>query len=309
MRKLDEQWMHDLQHGPLRLLLQAVRRDDTLALSIRDNYINIYYRGGNLLKVARPGAQYACTFDFDYCRHLDCESRYEAALRKNSTPEDWLATLPLAKAEMDLWFYEHPKPEREFQQLIFRENNRGAIAAGTDYFIADMEYADSGNRSRFDLLGIRYPADGKKARRNRRARLAVMEFKYGDGAIDNKSGMIQHLEQIRRFFAAPDGCDEIRRDSCDTINQLLELGLIDGIKGPLEIEEGMPEVIFLFANHNPRSVILQRAISAIRSRPELLAGIEVKAANASCLGYGLYVDHLSTLDEFAARLEGGNHVE
>lgn len=136
-----------------------------------------------------------------------------------------------------------------------------------------------------------------------------MEFKYGDGAIANESGMVQHLENIRRFLTDPVRCAEIRRDARDTINQLLELGLIDGIEGPLEIEDGMPEVIFLFANHNPRSVILRRALGAIRSRPELITELEVKAAAASFFGYGLYVDHLATLDEFVARLEGGNHVE
>lgn len=44
---------------------------------------------------------------------------------------------------MDWWFHKHPKYEREFQQVIARENNNhGKISNGTDYYIADIEFAD-----------------------------------------------------------------------------------------------------------------------------------------------------------------------
>jgi formylglycine-generating enzyme required for sulfatase activity len=39
---------------------------------------------------------------------------------------------------MDLWFGNHPKNERECQQLMLWENNIGNSAKSTDYFICDM---------------------------------------------------------------------------------------------------------------------------------------------------------------------------
>jgi hypothetical protein len=39
---------------------------------------------------------------------------------------------------MDLWFGNHPKNERECQQLMLWENNIGDSAKSTDYFICDM---------------------------------------------------------------------------------------------------------------------------------------------------------------------------
>ncbi len=53
MRKLSEQFMKDLvdSDGVLQPILTRVKKDSTLMLAIRENYINIYYRGGNILKI------------------------------------------------------------------------------------------------------------------------------------------------------------------------------------------------------------------------------------------------------------------
>ena len=52
-RGLSTTFLNDLRVGCLAPLLERVKRDDTLHLAIRNQYINIYYRGGNLLKVSR----------------------------------------------------------------------------------------------------------------------------------------------------------------------------------------------------------------------------------------------------------------
>ena len=44
---------------------------------------------------------------------------------------------------MDMWLHKNPKYEREFQQLLVRENNnQGDISKSTDYYILDIEYTD-----------------------------------------------------------------------------------------------------------------------------------------------------------------------
>lgn len=52
LRALDEVFIKDLQVGKLKDFLERVKKDDTLCLEIRDNYINIYYRGGSLFKIS-----------------------------------------------------------------------------------------------------------------------------------------------------------------------------------------------------------------------------------------------------------------
>lgn len=64
MRKLSNTFMNDLlnEGGVLHSILHRVKRDHTLMLSIRQDYINIYYRGGNLLKVEEQGNKSDRTF-------------------------------------------------------------------------------------------------------------------------------------------------------------------------------------------------------------------------------------------------------
>ena len=48
MRKLSNSFMNDLMlaDGRLYPILDRVRQDETLMLAIREDYINVYYRGG-----------------------------------------------------------------------------------------------------------------------------------------------------------------------------------------------------------------------------------------------------------------------
>ena len=45
---------------------EAVKKDHTLCLEIRENYINIYYRGGCLLKLEENDGKYRASFDRRY---------------------------------------------------------------------------------------------------------------------------------------------------------------------------------------------------------------------------------------------------
>ncbi len=51
MHGLSPSFMADLQSGLLLGMLQQVRADKDLDLHIRDNYLNIYYKGNSLLTV------------------------------------------------------------------------------------------------------------------------------------------------------------------------------------------------------------------------------------------------------------------
>lgn len=63
---------------------------------------------------------------------------------------------------MDEWFRLHHKYERKFQQLIARMNNSsGDISRSTDYYIADMEYAEMAELgTRFDMVALKWRSKG-----------------------------------------------------------------------------------------------------------------------------------------------------
>ena len=50
---LSEGFMSDLKDGFLSPLREKARRDDTLMIGLRDSNINLYYRGGSIMKLTR----------------------------------------------------------------------------------------------------------------------------------------------------------------------------------------------------------------------------------------------------------------
>jgi len=97
-------------------------------------------------------------------------------------------------------------------------------------------------------------------------------------------------------------------------NQLDELGLLrynrcsNGTKAKLvdndKHELDKPEVIFILANHNPRSTVL----SSILNNPKVVAygqtqRFDLRFFVSSFVGYGLYADCMLTLTQFRKLLK------
>ena len=60
--------MDDLSTGVLAPLRDRVLADRSLCLEIREDYINIYYRGGSLLKLSIGPGGYVAFFDLKYAK-------------------------------------------------------------------------------------------------------------------------------------------------------------------------------------------------------------------------------------------------
>lgn len=302
MRKLNDAFMSSLLTGNLSILLNKVKSDDTLCLAIRENYINIYYRGGNILRVIQNGKEYFPKFDLKYCNHKYDILPYKDKIKNCISIEDYIDCIPFIKAEMDLWFYEHPKSEREYQQIIYRDNNSGPIANDTDYFIADIEYANSENRSRFDLIGIKWLSNSASRKHAASPILALMEFKYGDSAISGGAGLVKHFMDIRRFIKSRQNYESLCSEVEEILNQNQKLGLlnISGKSRKIKIDRNKKcEFILLFANHKPDSTIIQREIvKAHEQCPDILDWVDIKIAVANNLGYGLYDNNMISVDEY-----------
>ena len=116
MRGLDQSFVDDLQTGLLAPFLQRVQCDHTICLEIREQYVNLYYRGGNLLRIGTRRGTYQAEFDLRYTRNetgtppLDLSDR---ALTDDGDIAAWLGLFPRLKLSMDLYFGRHPKLERE----------------------------------------------------------------------------------------------------------------------------------------------------------------------------------------------------
>jgi hypothetical protein len=299
MRRLKAQFLADLKGGSLHPFIECAAVDDALDIEIRDNYINIYYRGGNLFRISAARSGYKVEFDLNYLS----ERRNDIVNIAPGNYSRWVNEAPFLKSQMDKFFCKKRKLEREFQQLVVRENNRSTIARSTDYYIADIEYANSANGSRFDMLAIKWPAgNGRKSNIN--ASLSFIEVKYGDAALKGDAGLEKHVEDIESFLENHNNRQAILKEMATVFNQKQELGLLEGIASPLaKLDDSNYEFILLLANHNPKSSILGNELRKLVNNPayqrlENELDCKLKIATASLLGYGLYEEHMIPLEDF-----------
>ena len=308
-RTLSPEFMKDLQSGLLAPVLDLVKADSTLDLYIRDGYANIYYRGGNLLRI-KPAPAGAYTFEFN--------SDYEKGLRKSllghvptinwdvlehakkidcaSGIALWLSQVPAIKQTMDFWFSAHPKPEREFQQVMARVNNDNCH---TDYYIVDIEYTNSQyTELRADMLALWWPrtVEARKKDSGFRPKLTMVEVKWCDGALKGDAGVVSHVTKManahaqkRLDFAA------VASEALSLFKQRVQLGFINCDMKEEQfqlVSDAQSEVDFLFliADHDPDSSVLKTELQTVAA----MTGIpfDVKVALASPMGFGLFTQKI-----------------
>ncbi len=261
MRQItNKDFLKSLQVGALSKIVEYVRQDTELDLQIRANYINIYYRGGNILRIKSPNS-----FEFDkFYFYLDCDKTPKTHLKKSNDPilddltERRKKLLLLiqngeiekyfkqAKECMDKWWNSLQNKrnihhnEKDLQHLISRNNN----SEKTDYTVLDLEYQvstqspykyngkENKTSPRFDIVAIN----------NRTRKLCIMELKKDGVALKGDSGVESHIDSFKHTIGR-DVTGDFVNEMQQLYNQKRELGLIN-----LEIEllSDPPEFIFVF---------------------------------------------------------------
>ncbi len=289
-RQISEKMLNAFLSGKLSSLLEAVKKDDTLDLELRGDSVNIYYRGGSIFKIKEVNNSFSIFFNKKYC------AEGSTSLNGNPPPEEAVANLPFYKQAMDWWFHEHPKYEREFQQVIARENNNhGKISNGTDYYIADIEFAD--DNARFDMVALKWLSNGAVRKDTRKISLALIEVKYGDGALKGTAGIEKHLDDFQAFLSDTEKVEDFCQDMSLVFSQKCQLGLVDGLNKKqykVKISSENPEVIFIFANHDPESKILPAVLKKVELKKYTFP---ILVANASYMGYGLYAEQMKQIGD------------
>lgn len=301
-----------------------VTKDQTLDLQIRNNYIDIYYRGGCLLKITNK-KEGVFSFNCDYLANCQGEEKIREALENikqevdcKSKVDDWLNLIPFIKQCMDHYFSKNDRSEREFQQLVVRENNHIGLLSSTtldevlfkaknkisrlsDYYICDIEYKTPTEKE-VDIIAALLP--GLDRGEKQKARLSFIEMKYGDMQIDGKdSGLLTSLKYVEDMIVINGKLSEIKEEMLDNFNQKRELGLMNLSFKLVNFNELKPEFIFLLANHNPRKKSLENEVFEILeylSSPNYSDCFEIKFAVSTFMGYGLFQENMYSIDDFAS---------
>lgn len=230
MRNINEEFVKALLSGELSFFFSQVKANrDTLSLEIRNGYINIYYKGGNLLKIMQKAKGYSFYFDVKYCKHTN-QTGNETIIRSlsHNNLQDYITNFDNLKKEMDLWFADHPKEERDYQHNLLVNNS----------CIVDIEYQVA-RRMRLDMLVV---ADHK---------LVIVENKYGNGAITGNASVSKHYADMCEVLETPELYKELIDSVCSISKCKKALGLTE--KSYDETYFTSAEILFLFANYNADS--------------------------------------------------------
>ncbi len=293
-RKLSEKFMNQWKEGELYPLLEAIHEDDTICMELRGKEAHLYYRGGRLFRIQENTDGYVLIFNTTYCDERSKD------LPAHPTLKEAIELLPRYKQAMDWRFHHHPKYEREFQQLIERENNAliGEISKSTDYYIVDMEYAENKALSQFDMVAFKWLSEKAERKNPQKPTLALIEVKYGDKAIDGDAGIQKHVADLNEFLANKTQLADFCEDMSQVFRQKCELGLVKGLlekQYPVSISPENVEVILIFANHDPDKSAFGKELAAVK---EQNYPFPIKIARASMMGYGLYANRLRDITDF-----------
>tara|TARA_Y100000589_G_scaffold208725_1_gene196867 strand:- start:33 stop:893 length:861 start_codon:yes stop_codon:yes gene_type:complete len=228
-----------LKSGYLMKLLKLVQQDEELDIQIRQDYLNIYYEGGNLGKLK---GEKSIEFDIDYFSSEDDEAKNKHKdLIKKFKKGDFKGYINEAKKVMKAKFDTNPKEERKDQHFLSLNNK---FNGGSDYTILDLEYQVS-TKSDFSCS---YPAGGESFKKprfdiiavNKDGKLCIIELKKGTGALESTSGLKEHYD----CYLASVGRNPkpFLNEMKNLLDQKKELGLMD-----FECEIKHEEIEFMFA--------------------------------------------------------------
>lgn len=211
--------------------IYAKHKDDVI-IGVRDGFINLYYNCDSIAKI-EVNTPNMCKIDSYYTNGeksilTDDEIvRYFDTIKKNSDNRN--------------------KQEKQAQQRLFIDNNNNP---SSNWFCLDVEYTKSlqgkehAEDWRFDIIAIT---------KKKPFRVALIELKYGSGALKEPSGIRTHVKDFYSFYKNK-SFEVLKPEIVSIIKSLSLLG----IDMPFSIEDitceniaPEPEFYFITLNNNP----------------------------------------------------------
>ena len=285
-RSLSNSLLEKLKEGDYKEITEIVRIDPSLDMEMRgEDGAMVYYRGGLILTISENGLT---GLDNEYKPNDNKEELVPHIA-------NMLEYISRAKHFVDIHEDKINKlGEKEFQQRVVFENNRSVNAANTDYFIADVEWADNDTlKGRADIIAFRW---NHLEHKKRLLQFTMIEVKQGDKAItDKRSGLKKHYDDFLKYQSDKKNFREVANDMLIVIKQKIELGLVKGLDylfknsagEPIEPQiEDEPDFIILLANYHHYSSSLAKECEKLPKN--------CKFYLSSFMGYGLYKDFVFT---------------
>ena len=270
-----------------------VRISPYLDMEMRGNCVMVYYRGGKILTIFEDKKLEGLAVEY----YIDKNAKL--LVPQIDTIEEYFAKAMHIVDIHEALVKKSKLGEKEIQQRVVYENNLSINADKTDYFVADVEWADNdilGGRA--DIIAFRW---NHMEHRKRLLQLTIIEVKQGEGSIvtsvdkngNISPGLSKHYDDFVKLYQDIDGVKSLAEDMLVVLKQKKDLGLVKGLDKLFEDSRGrkvtpeiFPQVDFLFllSNYHHYSDNLKKELEKL---PD-----DARFISSSFMGYGLYKDFI-----------------
>ena len=234
-RGLNERKINAFKQSCLSTLYKEHQNE--LIIGVRNGYLNLYHNCDSIAKMSGNAERcevstYYTDKDIKYISDKEIYEKYE---------------------DIKLKSRERCTDEKKAQAALVLKNNANP---NSNWYCYDVEYKkqfesiedreNSKFNGRFDILAISKTLPH---------RIAIIELKYGSGAIGGKSGIYKHIEDYKTF-QDNNFYDAFKHEAIDEINTLIQLG----VSVPIELHSlketdlaKCPEFYVVTLNNNPKS--------------------------------------------------------
>ena len=289
-RSISDGLMEILKKDYLKIT-EYVRVSPYIDMEMRGNCVMVYYRGGKILTIFENKTMEGLAEEY----YNKKDKNTKLLVPQIDTIEDYFAK---AMHIIDMHEFTNSRlGEKEIQQRVVYENNLSVNACKTDYFVADIEWADNDTLGgRADIIAFRW---NHMEHKKRLLQLTIIEVKQGEESIvtsvDNNgkisAGLLKHYDDFEKLRQDKDGVKTLAEDMLIVLKQKMDLGLVKGLeklfkdsRGNKKTPEILPEVDFLFllSNYHHYSDNLKNELEKL---PD-----DARFISSSFMGYGLYKD-------------------
>jgi hypothetical protein len=214
---------------------------DELFIGVRNNYLNLYYNCDSIAKITFINGSICCEIDKYY---LGAKNDSSIKKRHKIEPKDICIQYEKIKENSD----KKATPEKKAQSKLVLLNNENL---DSNWFCIDVEYVKSFHNKaekekadfngRFDIIALSKMKPHK---------VALIELKYGRGAIGGTSGIYKHVEDFSKFCEKGHFEGQLKQEIIEIVKSQKELGIAVPFESSEEFDILTPEFYFITLNNN-----------------------------------------------------------